>query len=215
MKTYRPTRNAWKRQPRAQSARPHDSRESALDLLDPQGIEGFEYQPELISPEEERALVERLSELDFENFEFRGYLGQRRVVSFGVRYHFSDSKVHKAPEIPLFLSPLLRLAAEFARIDASMLKHALVTEYQPGAGIGWHRDRPVFEDVIGVSLLSPCRFRLRRRTGTSWQRKAMVLEPRSAYLLRGPARQEWEHSIPPAGSLRYSVTFRSLKQVEA
>lgn len=186
-----------------------------LDLLEPQGIEGFEYQPDLISPEEERALVGRLSELGFENFEFHGYLGHRRVVSFGVRYDFSDSKVHKALEIPPFLLRLRQLAAEFARIDASALKHALVTEYQPGAGIGWHRDRPVFKDVIGVSLLSPCRFRLRRRTGTGWQRETITLEPCSAYLLRGPVRKEWEHSIPPAESLRYSITFRSLRQEEA
>jgi alkylated DNA repair dioxygenase AlkB len=187
-------------------------RPAQLSLLEPDGIEGFDYRPELISPAEERSLVERLSALAFKNFEFRGYLGHRRVVSFGVRYDFDDSKVHAAPEIPPFLLPLRERAAEFARTEASALQHVLVSEYQPGAGIGWHRDRPVFKEVIGVSLLSPCRFRLRRRSGAGWQRETVILDPRSAYLLRGPVREGWEHSIPPAESLRYSVTFRSLKQ---
>ncbi|WP_119300144.1 alpha-ketoglutarate-dependent dioxygenase AlkB [Dongia deserti] len=190
-------------------------RPTQLSLFEPRAIEGFEYQPDLISREQEGALVARFSELDFKNFEFRGYLGNRRVVSFGFRYDFTDSAVHAAPEIPPFLLPLRQQAAEFARLDASALKHVLVTEYQPGAGIGWHRDRPVFQDVIGISLLSSCRFRLRRRKGEGWQREALLLEPRSAYLLRGLVREEWEHSIPSADSLRYSITFRSLKPAEA
>ena len=101
-------------------------------------------------------------------------------------------------------------AADFAGLAPAELVHALVTEYTPGAAIGWHRDRPVFGDVIGISLASSCRFRLRRKQASGWQRAALVLEPRSAYLLRGPVRREWEHSIPPAERLRYSVTFRSL-----
>ncbi len=189
-----------------QSSRPRQP-----SLLGPPDIPGFAYQPDLISPEEERELVRRLSVLDFKNFEFRGYMGSRRVVSFGFRYDFGDSKVHAAPDIPSFLLPLRQLAAQFAQIEAAALQHVLVTEYQPGAGIGWHRDRPVFRTVTGVSLLSPCRFRLRRRQPTGWHRQTVLLEPRSAYLLRGPVREEWEHSIPPAESLRYSVTFRSLK----
>lgn len=183
-----------------------------MRLLEPRGIAGLAYRAEFISHEQERALVECLARLALKPFEFRGYLGRRRVVSFGVRYDFNDSKMHEAPEIPAFLLPLRRQAAAFASIDPAALKHALVTEYQPGAGIGWHRDRPGFHDVIGVSLLSPCRFRLRRRQGTGWQRQELLLEPRSAYLLRGEVREAWEHSIPPADNLRYSVTFRSLKR---
>jgi alkylated DNA repair dioxygenase AlkB len=192
-------------------------RPTQLSLLEPApiAIEGFAYRRELVSPELEKELVGRFSELDFKEFEFRGYFGRRRVASFGLRYDFGDSKVHEAPEIPSFLLPLRELAAEFARIEASALKHVLVTEYQPGAAIGWHRDRPVFKEVIGISLLSPCRFRLRRRAGGTWQRQSLILEPRSAYLLRGPVRKEWEHSIPPAEKLRYSVTFRSVTSPEA
>jgi alkylated DNA repair dioxygenase AlkB len=91
------------------------------------------------------------------------------------------------------------------------IQHVLVIEYQPGASIGWHRDKNVFGDIIGVSLLSPCRFRLRRKTGSTWERVTLDAEPRSAYLLSGASRTEWEHSIPAVDALRYSVTFRNLR----
>jgi alkylated DNA repair dioxygenase AlkB len=182
-----------------------------LDLLKPAlGLpEGLQYRPGLISPGEEAALAERIAALPFRPFEFHGYLGNRRTVSFGYRYDFGDQKVHEAEPIPDFLLPLRGRAAAFAELEPARLQHALVTEYAPGAGIGWHRDRPVFEDVIGVSLLAPCRFRLRRQQGDRWERTALNLEPRSAYLLRGPVRYEWQHSIAPMDELRYSVTFRS------
>jgi alkylated DNA repair dioxygenase AlkB len=188
-----------------------------LELLVPAPIpiEGFAYQPDLVPPDLERALVAHFVGLDFKEFEFHGFLGRRRVVSFGVRYVFGDSRVHNAPGIPTFLHPLRDLAGTLAGIDPSALRHALVTEYQPGAGIGWHRDRPVFKDVVGISLLSPCRFRLRRKVGTIWQRHAITLAPRSAYLLRGSVREQWQHSIPPQEQLRYSVTFRTLSESEA
>ena len=132
-------------------------------------------------------------------------------MSFGWHYDFASSRVKPATDIPDFLLPLRDKAAEFADIDPAALEHALVTEYAPGAGIGWHRDRPVFDDVIGISLAAPCRFRLRRKRGGGWGRTAIELAPRSAYLLRGPVRRDWEHSIPPLDQLRYSVTFRSVK----
>jgi alkylated DNA repair dioxygenase AlkB len=188
-----------------------------LDLLVPGSppIEGFLYQPDLVSVHLERHLVAHFAELDFKEFEFRGYFGKRRVVSFGVRYDFNDSRMHAAPDIPNFLWPLRQLAARFAGLEAPALQHALITEYRPGAAIGWHRDRPAFKDVVGISLLSPCRFRLRCRSGKKWHRQTVTLEPRSAYLLRGVVREQWEHSIPASDSLRYSVTFRSLKNAEA
>jgi alkylated DNA repair dioxygenase AlkB len=103
-------------------------------------------------------------------------------------------------------------AAEFAGITESRLQHALVTEYAPGAAIGWHRDRPEFEDVIGISLGAPCLFRFRRKNGMRWERASIELQRRSAYLLRGRARWDWQHSIPPVDKLRYSITFRSLPE---
>jgi alkylated DNA repair dioxygenase AlkB len=132
-------------------------------------------------------------------------------VSFGWHYDFASSRVRPASDMPDFLLPLRDKAAALADIAPEALEHALVTEYMPGAGIGWHRDRPVFDDVIGISLGAACRFRLRRKQGAKWERAAIELAPRSAYLLRGPVRREWEHSIPPLDRLRYSVTFRSVK----
>jgi len=188
-----------------------------LSLLEPVSAlpEGFVYRPELVAPEQEVELIEHFRELDFREFEFQGYLGKRRVVSFGLHYDFAERRVREAAEIPAFLLPLRDRAAGFAGLAAAALEHALVTEYTAGAAIGWHRDRPVFGDVVGISFGSSCRFRLRRRQGQGWERASLTLEPRSAYLLRGPARHQWEHSIPPAEALRYSVTFRSVKSPAA
>jgi alkylated DNA repair dioxygenase AlkB len=173
--------------------------------------EGFRYRAGLISPAEEAALVAHFRGLDFRAYEFHGYLGKRRIVSFGTQYDDDGSSLNRAGAMPDFLLPLRAAAAGFAGVAPDDLRHALVTEYAPGAAIGWHRDRPGFRDIVGVSFLSPCHFRFRRRQGGGWERTTVTLERRSAYLLRGPARQLWQHSIPPAEQLRYSVTFRSLR----
>jgi alkylated DNA repair dioxygenase AlkB len=175
--------------------------------------EGLEYRAELVSRDEEAELLKEFRELDFREYEFHGYFGKRRVVSFGLRYDPDESTVRSTGDIPGFLLTLRQKAAEFARLAPSELQQALVTEYTPGAAIGWHRDRPAYRDVIGVSFNSSCRFRLRRKRGSSWERGSLIVEPRSVYLLRGPARTEWQHSIPPAERLRYSVTFRSRRAV--
>jgi alkylated DNA repair dioxygenase AlkB len=172
--------------------------------------QGMRYLPELISPDEERALIEKISALPFKEFEFQGFLGKRRTVSFGWHYDFNGGGLKRAEQLPEFLMPLRSQAAEFAAVDASALKHALIIEYRAGAGIGWHRDRPQFGDVIGISLLAPCTFRLRRKKGSVWERRTLTAEPRSAYLLRAASRTEWEHSIPPLQTMRYSVTFRTV-----
>jgi alkylated DNA repair dioxygenase AlkB len=173
--------------------------------------EGFRYQAEVLPADEEQELVARIGELPLKEFEFHGYVGKRRVVSYGWHYDFGERKLHPVDEIPSFLHPLRDRAAAFAGLSPGDLPHALVTEYGPGAAIGWHKDKGVFGDVIGVSLLSPCVFRLRRKAGSKWERYSLTAEPRSAYLMRGPSRTEWEHSIPAVDSLRYSVTFRSLR----
>ncbi|MBV8888891.1 MAG: alpha-ketoglutarate-dependent dioxygenase AlkB [Alphaproteobacteria bacterium] len=183
-----------------------------LSLLDdPRALPpGFAYRADLLSPAEESELLLRMQELPFKEFAFHGYFGKRRVVSFGLSYDFNERRARRADPIPAFLGPLRDRAAEYAGLAPAGIEHALVTEYTPGAAIGWHRDRPQFDDVIGISLAAACRFRFRRRLGTGWQRAAVVLEPRSVYLLRGPVRTDWEHSIPPAEQLRYSITFRSV-----
>jgi alkylated DNA repair dioxygenase AlkB len=172
---------------------------------------GFQYQPELISSAEEAELLDELSLLPFRAFEFHGYVGKRRVASFGWEYDFSQEKVRRTEDIPAFLLSLREKAAGFAELAPVDLPHVLLTEYTAGATIGWHRDKGVFGDVVGISLRSPSTFRLRRQTGTRWERAFVTLEPRSAYLLRGPARTEWEHSIPAVESLRYSITFRTVR----
>jgi alkylated DNA repair dioxygenase AlkB len=136
-----------------------------------------------------------------------------RVVSFGWHYDFSARHLRKADDIPDFLLALRPAAAAFAGLEPEELRHVLVTKYGPGAGIGWHRDKEVFGEVIGVSLLSPCVLRLRRKVGgKKWERANVEAEPRSAYLLSGPSRSEWEHSIPAVDALRYSITFRNLRE---
>ena len=110
--------------------------------------------------------------------------------------------------MPNFLLELRETAAAFADSPADSFRQALVTEYAPGAGIGWHRDKPMFGKVVAFSFLSACTLRFRRRDGSRWERRSQVLEPRSAYIMEGEARWDWEHSIPAGDALRYSVTFR-------
>ena len=171
---------------------------------------GMRYRPDVLSATDEHALLDALPALPFKDFEFHGFLGKRRTVSFGWRYDFNGGGFQQIDPIPDLLLPAREAAAGFAGLDPSALEHALVTEYRPGAGIGWHKDRPVFGDVIGISLLAPCTFRLRHKNGTRWERRSFAAEPRSMYLLHGTSRAEWEHSIPPLDTLRYSITFRTL-----
>ena len=176
--------------------------------------EGFRYQPNLITPDEETLLLDHIRELPFKAFEFQGYPGKRRVVSYGWKYDFTERRLEPREDIPAFLAPLREKAARFAGIQPGDLQQALVTEYDVGAPIGWHKDKAVFGDVIGISLLSAVPFRLRRAVGDKWERVTITAEPRSVYLLRGPSRTEWEHSIPPVDQLRYSVTFRNFARAD-
>jgi alkylated DNA repair dioxygenase AlkB len=173
--------------------------------------EGFRYQSNLLSSDDERELVARFADLPFRAFEFHGYVGRRRVVSYGWQYDFNDERLRKTEDMPEFLLPARAKAAAFAGLDPSDLQHALITEYSPGAAIGWHKDKAVFSEVVGLSLMSPCTFRFRRKAGSRWERASFTAEPRSAYLLNGSSRTEWEHSIPAVDSQRYSLTFRNLR----
>ena len=172
---------------------------------------GLAYASGLLSPDEEAALAARMADLPFRAFEFHGFEGKRRTHSFGWRYVFDGSGLQAVEPVPDWLLPCRDRAAAWAGLAADALQHALLTEYAPGAGIGWHRDRSVFGDVVGISLLAPARLRFRRKQGDKWQRAALIAEPRSAYLLRGEARTDWEHSIAPMQALRYSITFRTMR----
>jgi len=196
--------------------RPEKSQSDQASLFDlpplvPDLPEGMVYRSEFIDVGEERDLLAWLERLPFKAFQFHGFEGRRQVVSYGWRYDFSRSHLEKADDVPPELLPLRAAAATLAGHRPEDLQQVLINKYEPGAPIGWHRDRPVFAEVVGVSLGAPCAFRLRRRTASGFERRSLILAPRSAYLLAGPARTEWEHSIPPVEQLRYSITFRNFR----
>ncbi len=172
--------------------------------------EGSVNRAELISAAEERELAARLAKLAFEPFLLRGYEGRRRVVSFGLKYDFNGPGLVAAEPIPDGLISTRDRAAAFAGAPAPTFVQLLINEYREGAPIGWHRDRPVFDKIVGVSLLAPAVLRFRRRVGKRFGWISTPLAPRSAYLLHGAARTAWEHSLPEAKARRYSLTFRNL-----
>jgi alkylated DNA repair dioxygenase AlkB len=173
--------------------------------------EGFVYRPGFLSADEETDLAAWLATLPFQPFQFRGYEGKRRVISFGWKYDFTRSHLEKADDMPAELAAGRARAAAFADLAPGDLQQCLINEYLPGAPIGWHRDRPIFEKVVGISLLSPATFRLRRRIGDGFERASLELAPRSIYRIAGEARTAWEHSIPPVAAHRYSITFRNFR----
>ena len=186
------------------------SRQRSFIELDPV-IEGFRLDEQFITPGDELALLERIRALEFHEVKMRGVVARRRVLHYGVHYSFETFRASPGPPLPEFLVPLRERAAAFAGLTPGQLEEALLTEYSPGATIGWHRDAAPFDIVIGISLGSACRFRFRRGRVRAWKTAEVALPPRSAYVLDGPARREWEHSIPAVKELRYSVTFRTMR----
>jgi alkylated DNA repair dioxygenase AlkB len=170
--------------------------------------EGFLYQPEFVTVEEESALLNQIANLDFKPFDFHGYIARRRIVEYGYQYDFTSRQAQTALPLPAFLQPFRERSASWAGISAGQIIECVLTEYSPGSPIGWHRDVPQFEIIIGISLKSSCRFRFKpyREKGKI---VSVILEPRSAYIMRGPARWKFQHSIPAVPSLRYSITFRT------
>ena len=194
--------------------RPPPRMADQLSLFDlqPGSPDGFRYCLDFLDEEEERSLVAEIERLPFKEFEFHGFAGRRRVVSFGWRYDFNDARLREAEPIPGVPASGARegCALCWTSIERAF-EQLLVTEYEPGAAIGWHRDRAVFADVIGVSLLAPCTFRFRKKEGAAGgaPRSALRLAPPTFFA--GPVRTEWEHSIPGVERLRYSLTFRNFR----
>ena len=174
-------------------------------------IEGFLLREAFITPDAELDLLACIRSLEFNEMKMRGVVARRRVIHYGVNYSFETFKATPGPPLPEFLLPLRARAAGFAGVTPQDLAEALITEYSPGAAIGWHRDASPFDIVVGISLLSACRFRFRRGKVRAWETAEVPLPPRSAYVLTGPARSEWEHGIPAVKQLRYSITFRTLR----
>jgi alkylated DNA repair dioxygenase AlkB len=173
--------------------------------------EGFVHRPDFLTAEEEQALLATIGGLEFREMKMRGVAAKRRIIDYGVKYSFETFKATPGPPIPDFLIPLRDRAARLAGVEATTLAEALITEYSPGAAIGWHKDAHPFDIVIGISLLSACRFRFRRGKVRAWETAEVLLQPRSAYVLTGPARTQWEHGIPAVKELRYSITYRTLR----
>ena len=184
---------------------------SQLSLFRPSALapEGLQYHPEFVTPAEERELIDRLAELELEPFQFGAYEGKRRIASFGFSYDFSHQRLDAAKPLPDWLSTYIS-RIERTRAPGARIAQALVTQYLPGAGIGWHRDKKQFDLIFGLSLGAACPLRLRRKAGSRWERFTLELEPRSLYVISGEARSSWEHSIPPISETRYSLTFRTL-----
>ena len=180
--------------------------------MQPGAPDGFLYYPEVLTPAEEAQLSERLRAISFAPVEMRGQVARRRTAHFGWVYGYESWRIAPGPPLPDFLVPLRERVAPLAGVDADALAEALVTEYPAGAAIGWHRDAPQFGVVIGVSLASACRMRFQRGRASARETRAVTLEPRSAYVLTGEARQQWQHSIPAMKAERYSVTFRTLRR---
>jgi alkylated DNA repair protein (DNA oxidative demethylase) len=175
--------------------------------------EGFRYVPEYLSASEERQILERLEQLSFASIFMHGVIAKRRVLHFGWQYGYESWKLTAGSPIPAWLLPLRERIGRLIHVPPEQLKQVLITQYPPAAGIGWHRDAPMFgPTVIGISLLGSCGFRFQRKEGEVRAVSEQLLEPRSAYLLGGLARSAWQHSIPPAKTLRYSITFRTLKE---
>lgn len=181
-------------------------------LFDTPLIAGLRTKQNVIGEDEEKRLLDRLAGLDLAPFHFHGWVGNRRTQSFGWRYDFEDGGFSPAEPIPEWLEPVRERVANFAGLARHDFVHVLLARYDAGAGIGWHRDRDVFEQVVGISLNTTATLRFRKRTGTGFRRANLELEPRSAYLLSGEARHDWEHSIAPGEQLRFSITFRTLSE---
>jgi alkylated DNA repair dioxygenase AlkB len=175
------------------------------------GPPGFLYYPDIVTAHEESALVARVRAIEFSPVQMRGQVARRRTAHFGWVYGYESWRISPGPPLPPFLLPLRERVGALAGVDAAALAEVLVTEYPAGAAIGWHRDAPQFGVVIGVSLLGACRMRFQRGREAERQTRAVLLEPRSAYVLSGEARQQWQHSIPALRAPRYSITFRTLR----
>jgi len=181
----------------------------SLFVHEPQGPEGLGYAEDFIPAGTEKALIENIAALPLQPFQFGQYQGKRRIASFGFRYDYGLRRLQKADPIPEWLAPTIGKVEAFGG-PKTRIGQVLCTEYEVGAGIGWHRDKPHFDRVFGLSLGSTCKFRFRRPCDTGWERFTLEVRPRSIYGMSGPSREVWEHSIPGVEARRYSITFRTM-----
>ena len=170
------------------------------------------YQQDFLAREDEEALVALIAALPLAPMQYQQYTARRRVVSYGGQYDFSAQKLQQAEPLPDWLDPLRERAGAWAGIAPERFTQALIAEYQPGTPLGWHRDVPDFEDVVGISLHDEAVMRFRpypHVVGSKARVLKLTLPPRSIYLLRGASRWQWQHSVAPTKALRYSITLRT------
>jgi alkylated DNA repair dioxygenase AlkB len=175
---------------------------------------GMRYAEAFLTPEEEAHYVRIVEALPLAPMKYQQYTALRRVVSYGGQYDFGAQRLDEAEPLPAWLRPLCERAGAWAGIAPGRFTQALVAEYRPGTPLGWHRDVPDFEDIVGISLLDEAVMRFRPYPPDAPRRSDVVkltLAPRSIYLLRGAARWGWQHSVAPAKVLRYSITLRTAR----
>ena len=191
------------------------------DLFDlapplPAGLpQGLRYEPAFLSLEEEAALIGVIRALPLAAAKYKAYTARRRVVSYGGSFDYDANRLQPATPLVASLAPLRDRVARWAGFAPDELVHALVAEYAPATPLGWHRDVPDFEEVMGVSLGAPAVLRFRPYPPVDPKRSDIVrlqAAPRSIYLLQGPARWGWQHSVAPVEALRWSVTFRTSRK---
>ena len=175
------------------------------------GPAGLRHTDNFIDAAAEQELIGRIAALPLQRFQFGAFEGNRRVAWFGYSYDYMLQRLTEAAPIPDWARPVARQVEAWAGLAEGSVRQVLCTEYDAGVGIGWHRDKPHFDKILGLSLGSACKFRFRRRSGDKWERHTLEALPRSLYMMDGEARSQWEHSIPPVEARRYSITFRTMK----
>jgi alkylated DNA repair dioxygenase AlkB len=178
-------------------------------------IEGLAYQREFLSRAEEQALLDTVRGFALREMRYKAYTARRRGIGFGGSYDFDDHRLRPGPPMPESLHPLRARVAAWMGMAPEDFAHALIAEYRPGTPLGWHRDVPDFEDIVGVSLLGEAVLQLRPYPPANASAPAslqLLIEPRSIYMLRGPARWAWQHAIAPTEGLRYSITMRTRRR---
>ena len=180
------------------------------DLFAEPRLPGLSLFEDRVQHTDEQALIAAIDGVELSPFRFQGWLGKRLTAASGWSYDFDTGRFAPAGAIPDWLQPLRQTAARLTGLPVDDLVQALLIRYDPGAGIGWHHDRPVFGHIVGVSLGAPATMRFRRRQPDGFDRVAVDLPPRSIYHMTGEVRHAWEHSIAPMDEARWSVTFRTL-----
>jgi alkylated DNA repair dioxygenase AlkB len=177
---------------------------------------GFSYTPDFLSIDEEIALVDEIKEIELHPLMFQGYEAKRKVASFGFDYNFDNRKLTKGKPIPPAFNSIIQKTASRLSIVPDDFAELLITEYPVGSVINWHRDAPPFDVIAGISLLSDCTFRLRPHDKLKQSKSSIIsLQVRrgSLYIMQGPARTDWQHSISPVETIRYSITLRTLRKI--